>query len=33
VERPGSGYACIEYRGDACGLAELAGDVRAVWEA
>ena len=33
VERPGSGYTCIEYRGDACGLAELAGDVREVREA
>jgi hypothetical protein len=33
VERPGSGYACLEYQGDAYGLAELVGDVRRVWKA
>jgi hypothetical protein len=32
VKRPGDGYACLEYRGDAYGLISLAREVRAVWE-
>jgi hypothetical protein len=31
VERPGRGrYACVEYRGDACGIIALAGTVREI---
>lgn len=31
VERPGRSYACLEYLGDAYGLAALATDVQRVW--
>ena len=31
VERPGSGYACLEYQGDAYGLVALAREVREIW--
>jgi hypothetical protein len=31
VERPGRGYACLEYQGDAYGLVALATDVRGIW--
>jgi hypothetical protein len=31
VERPGSGYACLEYQGDAFGLIALAREVQEIW--
>jgi hypothetical protein len=31
VERPGGGYACLEYRGDAYELVALAKEVRGIW--
>ena len=31
VERPGRGYACLEYQGDAYGLVALAREVREIW--
>jgi hypothetical protein len=31
VERPGRGYACIEYQGDAYELVALARQVRGIW--
>ena len=33
VERPGSGYACLEYQGDAYELVTLAREVRGIWAA
>jgi hypothetical protein len=31
VERPGGGYACLEYQGDAYGLVSLVEEVRGIW--
>jgi hypothetical protein len=31
VERPGGGYACLEYQGDAYEFVALAREVRAIW--
>jgi hypothetical protein len=31
VERPGGGYACLEYLGDAYGLVALVEEVRGIW--
>jgi hypothetical protein len=31
VERPGGGYTCLEYQGDAYGLVALAKEVRGIW--
>jgi hypothetical protein len=31
VERPGRGYACLEYQGDAYELVTLAREVRDIW--
>jgi len=31
VERPGGGYACLEYQGDAYGLVALVEEVRGIW--
>jgi len=31
IERPGSGYACLEYQGDAYEFVALAREVRAIW--
>jgi hypothetical protein len=32
VQRPGGGFACLEYHGDAYGLVALAREVRGIWE-